>query len=287
MPEGQGLAVPAQQHLLVGQEPGQPDRVDVHLVHDRAAGTVQGGDGGIGRRPEPGRRPRVSDQRRRPGRGARWRVHLGRVVEFDDLRRVEEARRLRGEAHHEDGADREVRHDQRPGARRGGQPPGHLPGPGVIEAGCADDGVQALADTPAQVVHDHARMGEVDDHVAAGQRLAVVAHIHPGGERHIFGRVDRRGYLRAHAPLGAQHPDLDHVRLLGPVQGRQASGQRRREAGIVVERADHRERLGQVNDLGGDPPHVVVGDRLDRGQDLLHRLQPRVDQFGLAEPAHP
>ena len=50
-------------------------------------------------------------------------------------------------------------------------------GPGVVEPGGADDGVQALADAPAQVVHDRARVGEVDHDVAAGQRVAVVAHI--------------------------------------------------------------------------------------------------------------
>ena len=45
-------------------------------------------------------------------RGARRRVELRRVVELDDLGRVEVARRLGGEAHHQHGADREVRREE-------------------------------------------------------------------------------------------------------------------------------------------------------------------------------
>src|SRR6185312_3119104 len=225
VPQGQRLAVPAEQHFLVGEKSRQPDRVDVHGIHVRAAGAVQGGDRGIGRRTETRLRPRGGDQGRGPGRGARRRIRLARVVKLDDLRGVEEARRLHGEPHHEHRADREVGHDQRPGAGRGGQPPRHLRGPGVVEAGGADDGIQALADAPAQVVHDRAGMGEVDHHVTAGQGFPVVPHVDAGGQRHVLLPGHRRAYLGAHAPLGAQHPDLDllcHVRLLGRVQRRQA-----------------------------------------------------------------
>ena len=64
---------------------------------------------------------------------------------------------------------------------------------------------------------------------------------------------------------------------------RQCRGERR----VVIERAYHGEHLGLVQDLGSNPADVIMGDGLDGGEDLLHRLEPRVDQRRLAQAAHP
>ena len=45
--------------------------------------------------------------------------------------------------------------------------------------------------------------------------------------------------------------------------------------------------FGRAEDVRGNLAHVIVGDGLDRREDLVDRLQGRVHQLGLAEPAHP
>src|ERR1022692_388222 len=59
------------------------------------------------------------------------------------------------------------------------------------------------------------------------------------------------------------------------------------ERGVIVVRADHGEHLGPGEHLRGDATHVIVSHRLDRGEDLVDWLKPRVGQLGLAEAAHP
>src|SRR6516165_1651948 len=59
------------------------------------------------------------------------------------------------------------------------------------------------------------------------------------------------------------------------------------EGCVVVERAHHGEHLGPSQDFRGHLAHVVVGDRLDGSEDLVHGFEPGVHQFRLAEAAHP
>src|SRR3984957_19183865 len=59
------------------------------------------------------------------------------------------------------------------------------------------------------------------------------------------------------------------------------------EGGGVVEGADDGQGLGAGEDVGGYRADVVVGDSVDRGEHLVDRLEPRVDQLGLAQAAHP
>jgi hypothetical protein len=132
------------------------------------------------------------------------------VVHFDDLGGLEEPGRLGREAHHQDRPDGEVRHDEDAGRGRLPEPAAHLGQPVLAEAGRADDGVKAPLDAPAEVVHDRARVGEVDDDVAAGQRLAVVALVDLRGHVEPVGGADRPAHLAAHAPLGPGHAHLDH-----------------------------------------------------------------------------
>src|SRR3712207_866371 len=85
MPDREELAVASEEHLLVRDEAGESDAVDRDVAAERACGRL-----------------------RRAGRG----VDLRLVVKLDDLSAREVLRRFGGEAHHEDGAEREVRRDQ-------------------------------------------------------------------------------------------------------------------------------------------------------------------------------
>jgi hypothetical protein len=121
-----------------------------------------------------------------------------------------ETRRLLGEAHHQDGADREVRHDQDACGLVIIQPALHLGQAVLTEPGGADHHVQVVLDAPAQVVHHRARMGEVDHRVAPGQRVSVIAQVDLGGDVQVRGLADRADDLASHPPARPDHPDLDH-----------------------------------------------------------------------------
>src|SRR5437868_315844 len=95
VPDREGLTVETEQYLLVGDEPGQPYRVDVDPVHVGAAGAVEFLAGRVRHRPAPGLGPRLGHQFGGAARGPRGRVGLLRVVQLDDLLRVEVAGRLR------------------------------------------------------------------------------------------------------------------------------------------------------------------------------------------------
>ena len=109
MAQAERLAEAAEEHFLVGDEPGQSHGVKgdaaklaaaragdgLHLGFDALEGLAAGLDhllgGGLGR--------------------AAGGVDLAGVVEFDDLGVVEEARRLAGEVHQQHRADGEVGRD--------------------------------------------------------------------------------------------------------------------------------------------------------------------------------
>ena len=76
----------AEDDLLVGDDPRQPDRVDRHLATHHLG---------------------------RARRGARRRVELGGVVQLDDLGALHVLGRLGGEGHHQHRADREVGGEER------------------------------------------------------------------------------------------------------------------------------------------------------------------------------
>ncbi len=210
VPDGERFPLPAEQHLLMRDQAGHAHRVHVDLVHGRAARAGHLGHGGVRRRAEArlgaGRADHRRGAQRRPRRG----VRLGRVVQLDDLGRGEEAGRLLGEAHHQDGADGEVRHDQDARGLALVQPALHLVQPVLAEPGGADHDVHVVLDAPAQVVHDRAGTGEVDHHVAPGQRVPVIAQVDLGGDVQIRGLADRADHLAPHPPACAHYADLDH-----------------------------------------------------------------------------
>ena len=109
----QRLARRAEQHLLVRDQPGEPHRVHRHAVDTARRGrrpappSVASGAG-----PRPRLRARGGDQLGGAHRGAARRVRLVRVVQLDDLDRLEVPRRQLGEPHRQHRADGEVRRDE-------------------------------------------------------------------------------------------------------------------------------------------------------------------------------
>jgi len=53
-------------------------------------------------------------------------------------------------------------------------------------------------------------VSEIDHDIGSGQGAQVIALIDRGGQLEIGRGADRPAHLGPHAPLGAQHPDLDH-----------------------------------------------------------------------------
>ena len=134
----QRLPRPAEQHLLMGDEPREPDRVD----RDVAAHA-------LGRR----------------ARSARRRVELRVGMQLDDLRRAEDTGRLLREAHHQERATREVRDDETRDTRALGGRDEQV----VVEAGRADDERHARVERRLRVAEERVGAGEVDCDVASGR----------------------------------------------------------------------------------------------------------------------
>nr|BFE68582.1 hypothetical protein GCM10020092_018830 [Actinoplanes digitatis] len=112
MPDGERLALSAEEDLLVGDQARRPHGVDPHAVDLRAARTGDLVLGRVRHRTAAGLGPGTGDQPRRVRRRAARRVQLARVVLLDDLDGLEVAGRLRRELHHQHRADAEVRGDQ-------------------------------------------------------------------------------------------------------------------------------------------------------------------------------
>ena len=130
----------AEDHLLVGDQSGQPYRVDRNVPV-------------IGRR-----RP---DQRGGPRRGPARLVELAIVVKLDDLGPCHVLGRLRGELHHQRRADREVRGDEDICSMRVAELVG-------IEPRRPDHHVDTCGQRLAGVRDRRVRHREVDQHVGLG-----------------------------------------------------------------------------------------------------------------------
>ena len=85
--------------------------------------------------------------------------------------------------------------------------------PLVVEAGGADDGVDAVVDAEAEVVHDDVGMGEVDDRLGAGlaQQPDRVVLVDAGHQLEVGGRLHRPAHLRADLALRPEDAHLDRV----------------------------------------------------------------------------
>ena len=172
---------------------------------------VASGAGGV---PASARAP--GDHRGRACCGAGGRVDLGRVVQLDDLDRLEEGGGPGGESHHEQRPDGEVRRDEHadPGAAAGRRRLGELPAQrleaGVVPAGRADDDVHAARDTVRDVGRARRGHGELDGDVRAGEVAQRVTGAVGTDEHEALGGLDGPHRLGAHASGRADHghPDV-------------------------------------------------------------------------------
>ena len=124
VPDGQRLALGAEDDLLVGDQPGDPQRVHADAVDVGAAGAVAApGWWRPGRgRVRPSARAAAISSAVRDG-GAARRVDLVRVVQLDDLGRLVEA--ARRAARTSSTAPRRCRSSARPARRRSGASVSH------------------------------------------------------------------------------------------------------------------------------------------------------------------
>ena len=94
MPDGQGLALRTEEHLLMGNQSAESDTMDPDPVNLGTSGTSQLLGRGIGRRSEGGRVTRSGDPACSVRCGAGWRIGLSGVMQLDDLRALIEGSRL-------------------------------------------------------------------------------------------------------------------------------------------------------------------------------------------------
>ncbi|CAM5732863.1 hypothetical protein SHIRM173S_04692 [Streptomyces hirsutus] len=236
MADGEGLALGAEQDLLVGQQAAQPDGVHRDAVHVGTTGAVQGGDRGVRGGGAAGLAAGLGDELGGAGGGAAGGVHLVRVVQFDDLDGLE----VRGgdlrELHGQHGADGEVRCDEHTRLRRLVEQARQMCEAVVGPAGGADDRVDAVAYAEVEVAHDRCGGGQFDGDLGAGlgKGLQSVAPAERGHQFHVVGGLDRPYRLGPDAALGSEdrHTQLAHLPcfLTGEVEtvGWGRTGPRRR-----------------------------------------------------------
>ena len=203
--DGQGFAVGAEEDLLVGVHALLTDGVDVDSVDDGAACTLRIGFGGVGNGRQSGGVAGCGDALgrvvRRAGRG----VEFAGVVDFDDFGRVEVGGREFGEAHGQDGTDREVRGDEDCGLRvvlKFGFEAGEAV---VVPSGGADDGVDVVFDEEGDGVLGGFRHGEFDGDVDVGieQGFERIAAAECRDEFEAIGAVDRVDGVGPHPTFGS------------------------------------------------------------------------------------
>jgi hypothetical protein len=219
----------AQHDLLVRDESAEAHGVNRDVLHRAAARTL--GDDLRGRVVDPLLRCRSHALRGEHCRTG-GRVDFVLVVQLDDLRAFEERRRQLGEAHHQHGADCEVRSDHCVG-RRLVEQLGELAERVLGDPGGAHDCVHAVLGAPPQVLDRGRRLREVDDDLDFGflERVrlgcdvngrvvyAELMQVDAGVQRddgadqlHVLGIVHCVTHRRTHAAAGAEHPHSDHGR---------------------------------------------------------------------------
>ena len=143
------------------------------------------------------------------------RVDLLRVVQLDDLDRLEVGRGDLRELHVQDGPDGEVRRDEHARLRGGGQPAVQLREALVGPARRTDDRVDAAVHAVVEVGHHRVRRGQFDGDLGARLRqgLQLVAPAQGGDQLHVLGGLDRPHRLGADPALGAEdrHAQLAHL----------------------------------------------------------------------------
>jgi hypothetical protein len=135
------------------------------------------------------------------------------VVHLDDLDGLEERCGRGGEAHHQHGADREVRHDEHAHLGVISEQLAHFVDAGVVEPRCADHHVHAVLDAPAHVIEGDLRLGEVERDLRAGvgDRGEVVVDVDLGDDLEVVGVVDGLHRRRPHPSLRSKDRNARHA----------------------------------------------------------------------------
>ena len=243
------LPLTPEEHLLVGQEPGEP-----HGVNRDAADGFAARRGRIRASVPPTRVRRGGDLPGRVERGSGRRVALLVVVELDDLHVGEPARRLAREPLQQDHPHREVgRQEEAPSPGRGAL--AELGHGGAIEPGGAGDDVAARVERGADHVDGRRGDREVDHHVdpaVAERRDQVVPASAGAGEREVLGGTHRGDAGLPHAPRGAAHVHTDHElarqqSTLAALRLSASSSRRSDQAGLAATRNDPQDRQQRLS----------------------------------------
>ena len=201
----------------MGHQTGESYRVhrDAVDIGSARSGQAGAGDIGVGRHTFS----RLGDQLGGTRRGARRRIGLLRVVQFDHLSGLKVRRRLLREVHRQHRADREVRSDQHSGRRTGGQPGADLLDSCVGETGGTDDGVDTVVDEELQVVHHDVGVGEVDDDLGGriGERAQRVTGVDFRTQLQIGSLADRGAHRHSDLARRTQHPDSHGVSVVAGI----------------------------------------------------------------------
>jgi len=212
MTDGQCLTVGPEQHLLMRDQTAQPDAMDPDPVDlgtssprkflDRCVRWLgEGSRGTRGRNPASGVRC-----------GARWGIRLTGMVQLNDFGALVERSCLLSEAHHQHRSDGEVGRHQDTNVVMFGEAPTKPIQSLVGESRCADDRVDAVLDTPRNVVHHRIRVGEVDYHFRGFSWRAVISQIDCCNKLQVGGTLHGTADCGAHSATGSEHSDPGHPR---------------------------------------------------------------------------
>ena len=193
-------------------------------------------------------------------------------MQLDDLGSREDPCCLLGEAHHEDGAEREVRRVE---ARHSRFPRRSVDGLGV-EAARPDHDRDSLGEAGADVLDDRVGAREVDRDVAAGRTLlASVDDLVPGLDQ---SRLERDADLPGRAVERDPHQAASST---SAALTRPTAAVNRPSSGPMPGDGEPLRREHGVGELGD----VLRGDRLESLHDRLRLEQRRPRHGGLPEPA--
>ena len=257
------LALAAEDHLLVGDQAGQPHRVD-RLV-DVAAG--------------------LADQLRGPLRRPRGRVELAVVVQLDDLA----LGHVRGDPlrdlHQQHGADREVGSDEAVGAGAGRSAAARS---GVeVEAGGADDGVDARPAGRRGRWRARCR-GSVKSTTTSASPSTSASSTPSAGSALPASSMSSAPSTASQTawpmrPAAPETDDPDHAATSVSLTGASAS----RKQLLVARRRRRRRAARRRRARSASSVRSSTLDRVDLGQHLVEAVDRQAEQGRAGDPRHP
>ena len=180
----------------------------VHAVDDlpaRAAIRL----GGVRHGAEAGRLARIRDGAGGVDSGSGGRIHLGGMMQLDDLRGLEVRRGNLGEIIGQHGGNREVGRDEHGLIVTGslGERRRDLGESLIGPTGGADHHVDPPLHKREHIVERNGRHGELHHDIGVLRRdpHQVITRVECEGELHVLRAVHRIHHMRSHAPFGADH----------------------------------------------------------------------------------